>query len=369
MVKIERKTLLEGIKKVMAAVSSNTSMPILKGALIECQNNSMKITATNLELAISVNLVCETEMFGEKYVVDAKIFHDIINKLNGSEITLQYNKEEESLQINSGKSKFNIKTMIADEFPEFNVGLNDKYNSVIIEGHIFEELIKKTVPFTSNDEARPILQGVLVELNKNQIKAVSLDGYRLSYSANKIENDVETNLVINSNVLSNIAKSIEGDVEINFSDDVNNLRFITGNTTLYTRILEGNYIKYQDILKPNNSTMTITINTNDLKQALDRINVVSKIGGLTPCVMEIKDKKIELKTKNEIGNVLEILEPLEIEGEENMKIAFNPSYFIQGLSVINQETCKIKLKDSLSPAYIVSEEEEYIYLFLPIRLS
>ena len=212
----------------------------------------MALTTTDLNMAMTTNIICQTEMFDENYLVDAKLFHNIINKMPSGEIEITF--KEKNLEIKNGKSKFNINTLgEPSEFPNFKTELNN-IETITLPGEIFKEIVAKTIPFTSKDETRPILNGVLFEFKNNEVKGVSLDGYRLAHYIAEIDNDIEKNIVVPSETLLNISNVVEGDVFISFDKDrIKSLKFETGNTIIYTRILEGQFLNYKGILKVNNA--------------------------------------------------------------------------------------------------------------------
>lgn len=371
MVKIEKKTLLEGLKSVVRVVPrNNISMNILQGILIECENNNMAITGTDLKMAITTNLICQTEMFSEKYVVDARLFHDIISKMPSGNIEISLLEEGKILGIKGGKSKFNITTLGEPaEFPSFKTEIENT-ESISLPGNTFREIVRKTVPFSTEDETRPILTGVLFEFTKNKARAVSLDGYRLSHYIAEIENEIEKELVVESDVLVNVSRIAGENVMITFDkEETKSIKFKTGETIIYSRVLEGQFLDYKSILTPTNATTFVKINTDEFRKAIERVVVISKSSlEIRPTVLLIdtKENKLKINAESDIAKVKEVLE-VKAEGED-VKIAFNPNFLLEGLKVIETEELELRINGSLKPAFLL-DNEDYIHLVLPIRLA
>lgn len=369
MIKINRKELEAEIKKMIRVVPNSSTIPIIKGLLIECGNNNMKITATNLEMTIATDIYCQTDMFEEKYVIEAKIFYDIINKLSAEEVEINYSSEEGMIDIKGGKAKFKIKEIgKVDAFPCFDSGLSSKTKEIKIEAATFKSLVAKTVPFVLDDNTRPVLEGVKLEFTKNKVKGISLDGYRLSFFTSEVENDNNVNFIIPSVALVNISRTIlDENVILTYSEEVKNLKLSIEKTTIYVKQIEGNFIDYEKVLNPQNYRSKLTVKTNELKSSIDRLNILARtVGGFSPIKISIEAEKLLLQAKNEVGALKEEVK-IEIEGEEDIKIAFNPKYLLEGLNAADGENVELRINDSTSAAYIL--DNNYIYLVLPVRLG
>lgn len=370
MIIIEKKVLLEGLKNVVRVVPRSTSMNILQGILVECSNNNMSITGTDLNMAITTNLICQTEMFDEKYVIDARLFHDIINKMPSGDIKISLLEEGKKIAIKGGKSNFNITTLGEPaEFPNFKTEIKNT-ESISLSGGTFREIVKKTVPFSTEDETRPVLMGVLFEFTTNEVRAVSLDGYRLSHYIAKVENKIEKKFVIKSDVLVNVSKTVGENVKVTFNkEEVKSIKFETDDTIIYSRTLEGQFLDYKSILIPNNAKTFVKVNTEEFRKAIERVIIISKSNlGVNPTILSVntEENKLKVKAESDIAKVKEELKA-EVEGED-VRIAFNPNFLLEGLKVIETEELELRINGSLNPAFLL-DNENYIYLVLPVRLA
>lgn len=370
MAKVNRKELLEVLKKVTKIVPSGGISELLKGLLVEVGESQMKLSATNITTTIIGRIPCETGFIAtEKYIVNAKLFLDIVSKISSEDVEMTYS--ENKVTIKGEKSVFKIVT--AGEvalFPDVNKNIADK-QSITMDSSILKELVNKTIRFASDDEDRPTLKGVKLEFTKNQVKGVSLDGFRLAHYVAEIESEKEVNFIIDAFALSNIAKSLDkNEITISYSDNVKLIEFDLGDTVIFSSILEGEYINYKGFMDIEKHKTKLSIDSKELKSAIERVNIMARNGGaLNPIILTFKDDTLIVSTTNEIGGVTEKLSLEEVEGEKlDLRIAFNPKYLLDGMNVMASEKVQVRVNGAVNPAYLIDEDANFIYLILPIRL-
>lgn len=371
---VNRRELLNEMKKIVKMVSgSYGSRELIKGVLIEYKGGELKLSATDLITSIVTKLICETDMMAdEAFVVDAKLLHDIINKLSSETVKFTFDREETTLKIVGGRSKFNIRSSGGKkDFPNFEIELRDK-KTITIPSEVFVNLVNKTIRFTSDDDSRPVLQGVNILFKKGSITGISLDGYRMAYYVSDIECDHEVDMIIRNDTLASISSSIDSDeVLLSYSENSKQLEFVLGKTAIYSSIVEGQFFDYKSILKPDEVKTTLTVTKKALKSSVDRASIVAKSSAsMNPIVFSVDENELIIKSDNEIGKVEERVEIGENEGEKiDYKIAFNSKYILDGVNSISSESIEFKLDGELQPAYLVDKDIGYIYLALPIRLN
>ena len=371
--RVNRVELLNELKKITKIIggASSSSIPIIKGVLIEYSNDKLKLSATNIATSLVTELECDTDMLTDEIVVvDAKLLHDIISKIGSDDVDFEYKAEESVLNIKGGKSKFNIKSLgDAKQFPEIEGGMEEK-KSISIPSDVLINLVNKTIKFTSDDDTRITLTGVNLVLEENSITGVSLDGYRMGYYKAEIENDSEKSMIVDANALANIARSIDGDtITLSFSENSKKLEFVLGKSIIYTSEIEGQFFKYKDILKPEDALSTITMNTRQLKNAVERANLMSRSSDKTVAiVLSVDETSFIVNSESEYGKVEEKVDISENEGEKvDYRITFNPRFVLDGLNSISSEDLEFKLNSSNAPAYLLDKDNGFIYLMLPIR--
>lgn len=352
--------LLESINIVQKAVPSKTTLPILEGILFIAKNGKLILTSTDLELGIETSINVDVLEPGS-LVISSNTIGDIVRKLPDSDIEIE--TKDNFIVIKSEGSEFEILGLSQEEFPQ--LPSIDKENGFTIPGSVLKEMIRQTIFAVSNDEIRPILTGALLEIIDDKITMVALDGYRMAVKTNNILNDVSIKAVIPGKTLSEIGKILDDkDEAVNIFISKNQILFQTGETTIISRLLEGEFINYQQLI-PNEHKIKIKIETEKLLEACDRAALFAKDSNNT-IRFEIFDDIMNIRSNSEKGNVHEELKI--VKSGNDLEIAFNPRYFIEALKVINNEEIEIEFTTSVSPSIIrPTDDSGFLYLVLPVR--
>jgi DNA polymerase-3 subunit beta len=230
-----KQKLQEGISIVTKAITGKTTMPILEGIYIEATRNGLTLIGSDMDVSIETKVEADVIKEGS-VVIDAKIFSEIIRKLPNSEVKIEI-AENDLVQITCEKSVFNIVFMNSSDYPSLPT-INEDI-TVEVPQNLLKNMIKGTSFAIAQDEARPILQGILFEVKNKQLNLVALDGYRLAVRSEllDIENDIE--VVIPGKTLNEVSKILEDNsdiVKITFTN--NHILFILNNTKIISRLLE-----------------------------------------------------------------------------------------------------------------------------------
>ena len=206
-------------------------------------------------------------------------------------------------------------------------------------------------------------------MKENALQVVSIDGYRISFRKSPLEHDfTEKSVVVPGKTLTELTKILsqeeEDKVHLYFTDK--HVLFDLGMATMVSRLLEGEYVSYENNFTEDFKTKII-IDTNELIQALERASLVSRDNRKTPVRLELKPNVLVITARSDMGTAYEEV-PNETDGDE-MQIAFNPRYLIEALRAIDDEKVAIRFTGSLSPCTIVPlEGKAYQYLILPLRM-
>ncbi|KAB3532223.1 DNA polymerase III subunit beta [Alkaliphilus serpentinus] len=360
-----QRTLLNSINIVQKSVSTRTTLPILKGIYIEAQEHHLKLVATDLEVGIE-NLL-DAEIISEgAFVIDAKLFGEIIRKLPDDDVEIKL-IDSNQVFIKCQSAEFNVLCHNAEDFPELP-SIDDKSN-FSISNELFRNMIRQTVFATSQDESRPILTGVLMEIDEDSFNMVALDGYRLALRKGKIKSELNRKVVIPSRTLTELSRIIsnddEEDVEICLSE--NHAQFRFSNTKIISRLLEGEFINYKQII-PKEYKSRVKINTKSLLNSIERASLLAKEGKNNLVKFIVSDENMVITSNSELGKVHEEI-IITLEGEE-IEIAFNSKYFMDALKVFDEEEIYLNFTTNISPVIFKPvSNDHYTYLVLPIRLS
>ncbi len=365
----EKEKMLKAINSVVKGVASKTTMPILEGILIQTNDNEIKLTTYDLEIGIEYIIESEVEEQGNT-VVNAIMFSEIIRKLPDTQISITLN-ENNLLVIECEGSLYKLATMNPEEFPELpKINIE---NSVQLDQRTLKNMIRKTIFAVSIEENRPIFTGCLFEINNNKLNVVAVDGFRLAWTSNFLENKCKDfKIVIPGKTLNEVNKIISDSFDIiKIGCSQNQALFEMENCKIVTRLLDGEFLNYKSVV-PENWETRIRINKRDLQECFERISLISASSTEKekkyPVKVNIEVGKITISCTNQTGDAKEELY-IETEGK-NLEVGFNPKYFLDALKVIDDEEIFVNFGTSISPSVIKPiENEDYTYMILPIRMK
>lgn len=353
------------VSNVSKAISGRTTSQILEGIKIKAEDDHLVLTATDTEIAIEQKIPAEVLIAGE-IVVPGKYFLDFIRKLNNEQIELSFINNN-CLKIKYNDSEGVLQCYKADEFPSFEkLTLGDTFSLIQKE---LKDLISKTVFCSATEDSRPILKGVLFEIDDYQVTAVALDGYRLAVVKKPLEQtSTKVNLIIPARSLVEISKLLNNDENpVTLYIEKNKLMVEIDNITIISRLIEGEFILYKNII-PKEFLNCVNFNKNQLEEGLERASVLSRGLKNNLVTFDIKEDSANIVSISEIGNIKEKI-PVKLEGKE-ISISFNPKYIADALKVISCEHISLKLNTSTSPSILTPiNSTDELYMILPIRTA
>ncbi|MDO4833430.1 MAG: DNA polymerase III subunit beta [Bacillota bacterium] len=362
-----QQVLAKAMNTVSKAVSNRTTLPILKGILIQATaDNKLIMTASDFDISIKKEIEANVEEEGSAVVI-SRLFGDIIRKLPNEEITI-YKDEESSVIIKTDFSEFKLISLPVDEFP--NVGEKEEESeNFLIDSNIFRDMVRKTAFAASIDESKGVLTGILTEISERDIKMVSLDGFRLALVKENMKSSKERKFIISAKVMNEISKIISEDddeKEINVSLGAKKALFSIGKTEIILRIMEGEYIKYRDIIPSENSTK-VTAGKEILLDSIERASLLAKEGKNNLIKISIVNDLMKITSRSEEGNVKEEI-IIEKTGND-IEIGFNSKFVIDVLKARDDEKISMNFKTGVSPCVVKpAEGDAYEYLILPVRI-
>jgi DNA polymerase-3 subunit beta len=358
----EKEVFQEAINTVQRAASTKTTYPILEGILIKAVDNKVILTATDLDFGIETYIEANVHQTGAT-VLNSKLFGEFIRKLPNDTIT--FKMEDNNVYITCKNSEFVIIGNNPDEFPKLPaINENAMYE---ISQDVLRNMIRQTIFAIAQDETRPVLTGVLFEVKDNVLSFVALDGYRLSLKKYNMDNSTNISAVIPGKTLNEISKILEPtDETVKITFTPNHILFNLGNTRIISRLLEGEFINYRQII-PDEYRLRVRVNTNELSNSIERASLLAREGKTNLIKFEIKDEKMIITSNSQMGKVYEEVN-IFLEGE-GIKIAFNSKYFLDVLRIIDSEEIYLEFSSSVSPCIVKKvDDDDFIYLVLPVRL-
>lgn len=365
-IKCSREEFLEAIQISQRAISTRSMLPILSGILLKTENNMLSLSATDLEISIRTKVKGKVAEKGS-LVVPGRLISDILTNLEESSVELSLVKERGQLEVLAGESRFNLNVLFEEDFPKIPVA--PEVVACKTKSKALLRVVREVVKAASRDEAKPILTGVLVSLNKNTIRMVATDSYRLAICEEKIEAGPEEalNIIIPARALRELVRILSSaetkEVSANLTD--NQALFRLDQIELISRLIEGEFPNYQQLL-PEAHEKKIRMNKERLISATRRVSLLAQDSA--PLKLSFANNLLAISASTQdVGEASERLD-IEYPGEE-VKIAFNPGYFMDGITSIEEDELLLEMTDPLKPALIRPVQgKSFLYLIMPVRL-
>ncbi len=357
--------LSKGVNIVSKAVPNKTTMAILECILIDASTNEIKLTANNTELGIETIIEGEIKERGV-IALDAKIFSEMVRKLPENDVEITTDSSFKTI-ISCEKSIFNITGKSGEDFSY--LPYIERENPIVLSQYAMKELVRCTIFSIAESDTSPVMSGELAEVNENLMRLISLDGHRISIRCVELEGSYPyRKAIIPGSTLSEIGKILNDDVneEVRLFFTQNHAVFEFERTTVVSRLIEGEFYNVDRMLSSDYETK-ITINKKELLECMDRAILLVREGDKKPIIMDITDGNMELKINSFIGSMDENI-GIEKEGKD-IKIAFNPKFFIDALRVVEDEDVSIYMVNPKAPCFIRDDVESYIYIILPVNFN
>ena len=360
-----KSNLLHGVNIVSKAVPTRTTMAILECILIDASANEIKLTANDMELGIETKIEGEIAERGV-IALDAKIFSEIVRKLPDSDVVIESFSSFKTT-ITCEKAKFNIVGKSGDDFSY--IPYIERNEAITLSQFTLKEVIRQTIFSIADNDNNKLMTGELFEIEENHLKVVSLDGHRISIRNIELKNNYEhKKVVVPGKTLQEVSKILPGSAEedVNMFLTDNHIVFEFDDTTVVSRLIEGEYFKIEQMLSSDYETK-VKINKRELLDCIDRATLLVKEGDKKPIIMNVTDGNMELKINSFIGSMNEDIDI--VKDGKDILIGFNPKFFIDALRVIDEEEVSLYMVNPKAPCFIKDDEGKFIYLILPVNFN
>lgn len=361
-----KEILIEGLNLVGRTVSGRSTLPILECVLLAADETGLRLTANDLEMSIETTRLSAEITEPGSVALDARLFSEIIRKMPGEfvQIITDGNNLTECI---SGRARFNIMGLPGDEFPIMPELVRE--TGYTLPARQLKDMIRQTIFSVAVDETKPVLTGELIQYTDGGLVVVAVDGFRISYRRAELGGDISPMRVVvpakSLNELSRVLPS-DGEENVTFYFTDKRIVFELPRFTFVSRLLEGEFIRYDQIFNEDFTTIFTTERLPFLT-ALERACLISRDSKKSPVKLEINDDAVVITSNTEMGRSYDEI-ACDIDGH-NMEIAFNPRYLIDALRAIEEPNVVVKLTTPLSPCIIKGvESDAFKYLVLPLRL-
>jgi DNA polymerase-3 subunit beta len=362
---VTRQNLHAGLAAVSASIPSKTTLPVLSNILFEAKADGVWMSGTDLDVSVRVKVLAEVKEPGS-LTAPGKKLQEIARELPDQ--TVAVSTRGDQIELKCGRSHFKLNGLPAEEFP--SLAEVDFSSGLAVTGKNLHGLIQHTSFAVSTEESRPILNGVLWELRDGEMKMVATNGHRLARMGLKVKSTgtPSADFIVPPAALGQVQRLFKDDDEIQVARSDNHLGFRASSTEVYTRLIEGTYPNYEQVI-PRDNDKAATIDKKAFESAVRRMAVVAS------------DQTHRIRLKFESGRVhLNVLTPdlgeghdeLEVgyDGEE-LEIGFNANYLLEVLRYMPSDEVKVSFKAperaaTLEP--VGNEVPDYLCLVMPLRL-
>lgn len=356
--------LLKGIQEVQSAISTKSSLPILLNILLEATEENLVLTTTDLDIGITSKIPIKPQITGA-ITIPAKKFSDIIKELPENEQISISVKKNNLVNIECGKSVFKIMGLPKEEFPQLPE-FKDK-DSLTLQQKKLRSMLRLTRFAISHDESRYVLNGVLFVIKPTYIRMVATDGRRLAMVEDKMQlpKTLERKFIVPTKAVNELDRALseEGDVKIFFND--NQIFFDMGKTRIVSRLIEGEFPNYEQVIPKEAKDKLITPKDTFLS-AVKRAALFTNQDSAAVKMDLSKDKIVISKNTPYLGEARVEVE-VEYKGKE-ISVGFNPDYLVDLLKNIDEEKIAFEVTDPDKPG-VVRIGTEYIYVVLPMQIT
>ena len=360
--------LVDGLLVVARAAATRSSMPILECCLLTASDDGLKITANDMDLAIETNFIESDILSSGQIALDIKMFTDIVRGLPGPQVEIS-SDDKFLTTIKSGKSEFKILGMNPEDFPSLPEVSKKQMFKISSSG--LKNMIRQTVFSVSQDTTKPVLGGQLMDISGESLKIVSVDGFRISLRESVLDDadeDKNLKIVIPGKTMDEVSKILPTDADVitTFYATDKHVLFEMDNCTVVSRLLEGEFINYENMFTSDVTTM-ITAARAEILESISRAILISRDTKKNPVKLGISGSVLSINCNTELGTSHE--EMTVLQDGPDLEIAFNPKYLTDVFKTLDAENITISFTSSLSPCIIrVEGSEDYKYLVLPLRL-
>ena len=349
------------------ALSTRSTLPILEGILIETTDAGIELTCSDGSMTITANVPAEIAEEG-RIVMPGRLFVDVVRKLPEGEMLFSASVNMIAT-IKCAGSRTTIAGKPADLFPQ--LPHIDETSRVELPQAMLRDMIQQTSFAVSTDETRKILTGCLLEIGGGEARMVALDGFRFAVRISPIDESVPAlNAVIPSKLLQELSKIVSGgeDDMVTLIFGGSQLLVEMENTRIFATLLEGEYIKYRQIIPASAKTVVRVLDREQMALCVERASLMARESKTNIIKLAISPSLMVITSNSEMGDVYEEI-PVETEGD-GLEIAFNVKYVTDVLRAIGDDSFLMKFNSSVSPCVIAPVEgSAYTYMVLPLRLN
>ena len=366
--------LLNHLQAISRVISTKNTLPILDNFLFELEGKELKITASDLESTMITELSLPNSSEPGSIAIPGRLLLDTLKEFSDQPLTFDINLTSLAVVISSENGKFSIVGQNSSDFPQLPAIKKDKKGRVVMTPDLLLSGINKTIFATADDELRPVMNGIFVELSEKDITFVASDAHKLvRYKRSDAKSSVVASFILPkkpASLLKNILPKEEGEVTLEFDDK--NAFFGMANYQMICRLVEGNYPSYSAVI-PTKNPNKLTIDRLELYNSLRRVSVfANQASNLVK--LQLAGNQVTISAQD-IDFSISAYERLNCNYEgDDMEIGFKSTFLLEILSNISASDVMLELSDPtraglILPAVKDNEQEDVLMLLMPMMIG
>ncbi|HNK62405.1 MAG TPA: DNA polymerase III subunit beta [Anaerolineales bacterium] len=375
-VTVLQENLARGLSVVSRAVSSRSTLPVLSNILIATDEGRLRLSATNLELGITCWIPARIDENGST-TVPARTFSDLVNALPGDQVQLALDMKTQNLHVKGGSSNNDIKCIDAQEFPPLPTP--EMQGAVQLNVADFKEMIQQVAFAASTDEARPVLMGVLMTVEKDKVTMAAADGFRLSVRKAQLSQSVgnPVNIIIPAralNELARVASDPEEPIYMVVPKNRGQVLFRVKDVEVVSQLIEGTFPDYHQIIPRNYKSRTL-VSTAALLKACKQAEIFAREGSnvarldIKQSNGEMQPSEVEISATSEETGKNETIVEATVDGS-GVLIAFNVKFLREALEVIKTPNVALETTAQNAPGVVKPVgDDNFLHVIMPMHLG
>jgi len=375
-VTVLQENLARGLGVVGKAVSPRSTLPVLANILIATDEGRLRLSATNLEMGITCWIPARIDEEGST-TVPARTFSDLVTTLPSDQVLLKLDPQTQTLNVRGGSSTNDIKCIDSQEFPPLPVP--DFEGAVQINSGDFREMIHQVVFAASSDEARPVLMGVLVQVEKDKLTMAAADGFRLSVRRAILS--TPTTVPVSSIVpaqalkeLARVATDAEEPIYMVLPKGRGQVVFRVKDVEIVSQLIDGTFPDYQQIIPRSYKSRTL-VSTSSLLKACKQAEIFAREGSnvarfnIKTAQGEMQPSEVEISATSEETGKNETIVEATVDGG-GLLIAFNVKFLREALEVIRTPNVALETSAPNAPGVVKPVgDDQFLHVIMPMHLG
>ncbi|MGV3532519.1 MAG: DNA polymerase III subunit beta [Chthoniobacteraceae bacterium] len=360
---VSKEKFLAGLQAVQNVVSTRTTLPILSNVLLQARDGQVRFTTSDLDVGITGTIDAHIEREGAT-TLPARRLATIVRELPAADISIEVDSKNIA-SIRCGQSFFKILGLPEEEFPplpQFEGAKEFK-----LQQKDLRDALKKTSYAISTDETRYVLNGILFSFRDGKLTMVATDGRRLALVDLEVEfpRSQEIDIIVPTKCVTELGRMTSDSGELTMSVAENQLAFEVGTTLLVSKLVEGNYPNYRQVI-PGEANERVTLEREQFLNSVHRVSLLSSEKSNSVKLVFTKNNIEIVANTPDIGEARESL-PVTYKGRD-MAIAFNPEFLMAPLRNLSNEEVYLDLIDEMSPG-VIKIQSPFLYVLMPMRIS